>query len=102
MTWKRYEQVHPLTIGLYPFAPDTRIGVDFNQRMNEWSLIIQDIRPTDEGVYQCQISTKNDHESYNIMLRVRCMYCIHNLTAASVTTLTPRGTFPGSFPGSLR
>ena len=68
------EQVHPLTIGLYTFAPDTRINVDYNQRMNEWSLIIQDIRPMDEGVYQCQISTKNDHESYNIMLHVRCMY----------------------------
>ena len=33
----------------------------------------------DEGVYQCQISTKNDHESYNIMLHVRCMY--HVITA---------------------
>jgi len=41
VTWKRFDQVHPLTIGLYPFAPDTRIGVDYNQRMNEWSLIIQ-------------------------------------------------------------
>ena len=71
MTWKRFDEVHPLTIGLYPFAPDTRIGVDYNQRMNEWSLIIQDIRPADQGVYQCQISTKNDHESYNIMLNVR-------------------------------
>jgi len=71
VTWKRWKEVHPLTIGLYPFAPDTRIGVDYNQRMNEWSLIIQDIRPTDEGVYQCQISTKNDHESYNIWLHVR-------------------------------
>ena len=74
MTWKRFDEVHPLTIGLYPFAPDTRIGVDYNQRMNEWSLIIQDIRPADEGVYQCQISTKNDHESYNIMLHVRSTY----------------------------
>ena len=50
-------EVHPLTIGLYPFAPDTRIGVDYSQRTNEWSLIIQDIQPMDEGIYQCQIST---------------------------------------------
>ena len=70
VTWKRLTEVHPLTIGLYPFAPDTRIGVDYSQRTNEWSLIIQDIQPMDEGIYQCQISTKNDHDSYDIQLNV--------------------------------
>src|SRR6218665_1589712 len=56
---------------MYAFAPDTRISVDFNQRMNEWSLIIQDVRPLDEGVYQCQISTKNEHDTYDIKLNVK-------------------------------
>lgn len=71
VTWKRYNDVHPLTIGMYAFAPDTRISVDFNQRMNEWSLIIQDVRPLDEGIYQCQISTKNEHDTYDIKLNVK-------------------------------
>jgi Immunoglobulin V-set domain len=71
VTWKRFDDIHPLTIGMYPFAPDPRISVDLNQRLNEWSLIIQDIRPTDEGVYQCQISTKDDLDSYDITLNVK-------------------------------
>lgn len=71
VTWKKFEEVHPLTIGLFPFAPDSRISVDYNQRTNEWSLIIQDIRPMDEGVYQCQISTKDDQDSYDITLNVK-------------------------------
>lgn len=71
VTWKKHDDIHPLTIGMYPFAPDTRISVDYNQRTNEWSLIIQDIRPMDDGIYQCQISTKNDHDTYDIRLNVR-------------------------------
>jgi len=74
VTWKKFDDVHPLTIGLFPFAPDTRISVDFSQRTNEWSLIIQDIRPMDEGVYQCQISTKSDHDTYDIKLNVKSEY----------------------------
>lgn len=71
VTWKRSDAVHPLTIGLFPFAPDTRISVDHNQRTNEWSLVIQDVRPLDEGIYQCQISTKNEHDTYDIRLNVK-------------------------------
>ena len=71
MTWRKRDEIHPLTIGLFQFAPDTRISVDYNQRTTEWSLIIQDVKPSDEGYYCCQISTKHDRDTYDIRLNVR-------------------------------
>ena len=73
VTWRRGDEVHPLTIGLFPFVADSRIAVDYNQRTSEWSLIIQDVRPTDEGVYHCQISTKSadNDNSYDVLLNVK-------------------------------
>ena len=73
VTWRKEDDAHPLTIGMFPFAPDTRVTVDYNQRTMEWMLIIQDVRPTDEGIYRCQISTKNDRQrhSYDIRLNVK-------------------------------
>ena len=61
-----------MTIGLFTFVGDTRVSVDYNQRTNEWSLIIQDVKPSDEGTYKCQISTKQEHmQSYDIELNVK-------------------------------
>ena len=72
VTWRKKSEAHPLTIGLFTFVGDTRISVDYNQRMNEWSLIIQDVKPGDEGIYQCQISTKNEELNfYDVLLNVK-------------------------------
>ena len=72
ITWRRHAEIHPLTIGMFTFAPDTRITVDYNQRTNEWSLIIQDIKPSDEGIYHCAISTKDEaNVAYDIRLNVK-------------------------------
>jgi len=69
--WRRYADVSPLTIGLYPFAADARISADYNLRTSEWSLMIKDVRPSDEGVYHCQVSTKDASEhTYNVQLNV--------------------------------
>jgi len=85
--WRRYEDVSPLTIGLYPFAADARISVDYNLRTSEWTLLIQDVRPSDEGLYHCQVSTKDASEHmYNVQLNVksRCLLILkflrHNFT----------------------
>lgn len=72
VTWRKKSEAHPLTIGLFTFVGDTRITVDYNQRTNEWSLIIQDVKPSDEGIYQCQISTKQDNlNTYDVRLNVK-------------------------------
>jgi len=70
VTWRRQGDAHPLTIGLYPFAPDSRLSVDYSQRTNEWSLIIQDVTLQDEGVYHCQVTSKDDQDMYNVHLYV--------------------------------
>ena len=77
VTWRKMTQPHPLTIGLYTFVGDTRIGVDYNQRTNEWSLIIQDVRPNDEGIYSCAISTKQESSTYDIKLNVKSQYSLY-------------------------
>lgn len=71
VTWKRLNDVHPLTIGLQPFLVDPRIRVDHNQRVNEWNLVISEVIEEDEGVYQCQIITKDNVEAYNITLKLK-------------------------------
>ena len=62
-----------MTIGLFTFVGDARVGVDYNQRTSVWSLVIDDVRPTDDGLYHCQISTKNDQldSSYDVRLNVK-------------------------------
>ena len=79
-----------MTIGLFTFVGDTRVSVDYNQRTNEWSLIIQDVKPSDEGTYQCQISTKQDNmKSYDIDLNVKSKCSVH----ASVHLCATSGLF---------
>ena len=46
--------------------------MDNNQRTNEWSLIIKDVKPEDEGIYVCGISTKNEGiNTYEVKLTVK-------------------------------
>jgi len=42
------------------------------RRDDEWNLIINDVRYEDEGVYQCQVNTKDDQSNfYNIYLHIK-------------------------------
>ncbi|ESO11047.1 hypothetical protein HELRODRAFT_123056, partial [Helobdella robusta] len=59
VSWKRQGDSHPLTIGNSAFVSDSRLSVNFNQVSDEWSLIIQDIKLADEGVYVCLVTTKD-------------------------------------------
>ena len=72
VTWRRYGDVHPLTIGQSTFVADGRVSVDYVQRGGEWNLIIRDIRPLDDGIYQCHINTKDDQHNYHtVYLQVK-------------------------------
>lgn len=45
-----------LTVGLHTYSGDTRYSVEF-QYPHNWRLKISNARKTDEGTYECQIST---------------------------------------------
>lgn len=72
MVFRKKGEQYPLTIGLYTYVGDERIDVDYNQRTHEWTLIITDVKPSDEGLYLCTISTKEHKDkSYEIQLNVK-------------------------------
>lgn len=71
VTWRRLGDVHPMTIGLFTFVSDSRVSSAHDRRTNDWSLVIDDARPTDDGTYQCQINSKDDQTNfYNVHLHV--------------------------------
>ena len=72
VTWRKFGDIHPMTIGLFTFESDTRVSIEYNQRASEWNLIIQDVKPSDESIYQCQINTKKDqYNFYSVYLHVK-------------------------------
>ena len=68
--WRRKHEDHPLGVGRFTFTGDTRISVQFDERSGNWSLVISEVKPSDDGVYVCQISTK-PVKSYDIRLNVK-------------------------------
>ncbi|XP_068226736.1 protein turtle homolog B-like [Palaemon carinicauda] len=46
-----------LTVGLVSVIYDVRYSVEFDPAVNDWILMLRDVKPSDEGVYQCQINT---------------------------------------------
>ncbi|CAH1795862.1 unnamed protein product, partial [Owenia fusiformis] len=65
-----------LTIGLFTFVGDTRIKAKANKRTNEWSLIIEDTRLSDDDIYECQVST-TPKIGRNVRLNVRAPHKAH-------------------------
>jgi len=73
--WRKMGDLHPLTIDQSTFVSDSRITVSFDEGRREWRLVINDVRLTDEGVYKCQVNTKDDQSNfYNFYLQVKCMF----------------------------
>jgi Immunoglobulin V-set domain len=63
-----------MTIGLFTFVSDPRVSVEYNKRSAEWCLIIHDVRHSDQGLYKCQVNTKDDqYNYYNILLHIKSM-----------------------------
>ncbi|CAC5418857.1 unnamed protein product [Mytilus coruscus] len=58
--WKRVDQKHALTIGEFVFTNDERHSVDHTDKGYKWNLVIKDVTKAHAGLYDCQISTKED------------------------------------------
>ena len=90
MIWRREEDAHPLTIGRFTFTADARISVDYNLTTSECVLIIEQVRPSDEGLYHCQVS--NSEYTHNVQLNVISEYsCSCRLCVFTALQLCIRG-----------
>ena len=70
IVWRRNNET--MAVGLFGFTDDWRVSVDYDHRSAEWSLIIEDVRPTDQAVYQCSVynSTSISNQSRDVYLHV--------------------------------
>ena len=68
--WKKVDNEHVLTFGELVWVSDEDISVDHLQHRDEWNLVISNVQPHHAGLYECQISTKEDLRKY-VQLNVK-------------------------------
>ncbi|XP_067143603.1 zwei Ig domain protein zig-8-like [Centruroides vittatus] len=56
VSWIRLRDFHLLTVALYTYTSDDRFHPIHRQYSNDWMLQIKFSQPSDEGLYECQIS----------------------------------------------
>ncbi|CAH0552217.1 unnamed protein product [Brassicogethes aeneus] len=70
VSWIRKEDSPPtiLTVGLATYIADERYLVEHARHLQNWGLIIKHVKPSDAGVYECQVST---HPTTSILIRLK-------------------------------
>ncbi|KAK3610224.1 hypothetical protein CHS0354_022276 [Potamilus streckersoni] len=56
--WRKTSEPNPLTIGVMTYGPDDRFQVQSGLGKEDWNLLIKNIQPSDAGIYECQVSSK--------------------------------------------
>lgn len=62
-----------LTVGKLIFVSDPEYSIQHIPYKDEWNLIIDKIKPKHAGIYECQISTKENFNR-NVQLNVISKY----------------------------
>ncbi|KAH3774769.1 hypothetical protein DPMN_176162 [Dreissena polymorpha] len=70
VVWRRQEKSFPLTSGTMTVVADERIQIGHVDFKNQWDLMIKNVQPEDEGVYECQVASTNKHIRRMISLTV--------------------------------
>ncbi|XP_052794919.1 V-set and immunoglobulin domain-containing protein 1-like isoform X2 [Mya arenaria] len=65
--WKKASSDFALTFGDMVFVDDPDISVVHVPHQEEYNLVISNVQPHDAGVYECQISTKEDLRKYVLL-----------------------------------
>lgn len=70
VSWLRKDADPPslLTVGLTTYSADDRLIVEHVRHLQNWGLLIKHVLPSDEGLYECQVST---HPPTSIFLRLK-------------------------------
>lgn len=59
VVWRRLESSFPLTSGTMTVVADDRLQVGHVEYKNQWDLMIKNVQPDDEGVYECQVASRD-------------------------------------------
>lgn len=62
--WKKVTDDFALTYGEMVFVSDPDFSIDHLPLRDEWNLVISNVQPKHAGLYECQISTKEDLRKY--------------------------------------
>ncbi|XP_021004642.2 neurotrimin isoform X2 [Parasteatoda tepidariorum] len=69
VSWIRLRDFHLLTVGLYTYTSDTRFQTMYNEYATDWALQIKYPQLSDEGLYECQVSS-DPPASHYVWLKV--------------------------------
>ncbi|KFM72123.1 Neurotrimin, partial [Stegodyphus mimosarum] len=69
VSWIRLRDFHLLTVGLYTYTSDTRFQTIYNEYSTDWTLQIKFPQLSDEGLYECQVSS-DPPASHYVYLKV--------------------------------
>ena len=67
--WRRASEPNPISVGELLFSSDKRYNVSFSRERREFNLLIRNVQPTDAGVYECQVSSR-DKIIRHVLLKV--------------------------------
>ncbi|KAL8575191.1 hypothetical protein ACOMHN_042501 [Nucella lapillus] len=70
VSWRKVSSNKVLTVGSVSFSGNPRYEVEHPPGSSLWNLIIRDLRSSDAGVYECQISAKVRHLRHHVTLLV--------------------------------
>ncbi|GFS23758.1 vascular endothelial growth factor receptor 1 [Elysia marginata] len=63
VTWRRLGSHHFLSVGDMAWVKDPNLEMEFREltpEVSEWNLVIRNVTPADQGIYECKISDKNE------------------------------------------
>lgn len=69
MSWIRLRDFHLLTVGVYTYTSDRRFQTLYNEYSTDWTLQIKFPQLSDEGLYECQVSS-DPPASHHVFLKV--------------------------------
>ena len=69
VVWRRASEPNPISVGELLFSSDKRYNVSFSRERREFNLLIRNVQPTDAGVYECQVSSR-DKIIRHVLLKV--------------------------------
>ncbi|KAL3867231.1 hypothetical protein ACJMK2_044447 [Sinanodonta woodiana] len=59
VVWRRANDQGPITIAEMTYVPDDRFLVNHVPFKGQWDLLIKNVQPADQGIYECQVSSKD-------------------------------------------